>query len=191
MEKTIQKGGKSVLLFLLSLGVALGLTFLLKEPDFTDSQVYVIFLLFFSVGLWLTEAIPAFAVSLLIIAYLVFTLGNGYLNSEPQNIDKYAQTFSSSVIWLLLGGFFLARAMTKTKLDQALFRYTLKLSGTNPRHLLIGLMGTTMLASMIMSNTATTAMVIAAVLPLVTTLGKESGVSKALLLGIPMSASTG
>lgn len=191
MKKTGQKGGKSVLLFLLSLGIALGLTFLLKEPDFTDSQLYVIFLLFFSVGLWLTEAIPAFAVSLFIIAFLVFALGNGYFNSEPQNIDKYVQTFSSSVIWLLLGGFFLARAMTKTKLDQALFRYTLKLSGTNPRHLLIGLMGTTMLASMIMSNTATTAMVIAAVLPLVTTLGRESGVSKALLLGIPMSASTG
>ncbi len=191
MEKPAHKWRKPVVLFLLSFGAALGLTFLLKEPGFSDSQVYVIFLLFFSVGLWLTEAIPAFAVSLFIIAYLVFALGNEYFNSEPQNIDKYVQTFSSSVIWLLLGGFFLARAMTKTKLDQALFRYTLKLSGTNPRHLLIGLMGTTMLASMIMSNTATTAMVIAAVLPLVTTLGKESGVSKALLLGIPISASTG
>lgn len=182
---------KSVFFFLLSFVISLGLTILLKEPGFTDSQVYVIFLLFFAIGLWLTEAIPAFAVSLLIISYLVFALGNSYLNSAPENIDKYAQTFSSSIIWLLLGGFFLATAMTKTKLDQALFKYTLKLSGTNPRNLLIGLMSTTMVASMLMSNTATTSMVIASILPLLTSLGKKSGVSKALLLGIPIAAATG
>jgi solute carrier family 13 (sodium-dependent dicarboxylate transporter), member 2/3/5 len=193
-EKTLSAGWKtykSVYLFLLSFVLALVITFLLKEPGFTDSQVYVIFLLFFAIGLWLTEAIPAFAVSLFIIAYLVFALGNSFFNSAPDNIDKYAQTFSSSVIWLLLGGFFLATAMTKTKLDQALFKYTLKLSGTNPRNLLIGLMGTTMLASMLMSNTATTSMVIASILPLLTSLGKKSGVSKALLLGIPIAAATG
>lgn len=188
---TSWKRYKSVIFFLLSFVTALGITFLLKEPGFTDSQVYVIFLLFFAIGLWLTEAIPAFAVSLLIISYLVFALGNSYLNSAPENIDKYAQTFSSSIIWLLLGGFFLATAMTKTKLDQALFKYTLKLSGTNPRNLLIGLMSTTMVASMLMSNTATTSMVIASILPLLTSLGKKSGVSKALLLGIPIAAATG
>lgn len=185
------KSNKSILFFLLSLSIALGLTFLLKEPGFSDSQVYVIFLLFFAIGLWLTEAIPAFAVSLFIIAYLVFALGNSYFNSAPENIDKYAQTFSSSMIWLLLGGFFLAAAMTKTKLDQSLFKYTLKLSGTNPKNLLIGLMGTTMVASMLMSNTATTSMIIAAILPLLASLGKNSGIGKALLLGIPLAAATG
>jgi sodium-dependent dicarboxylate transporter 2/3/5 len=191
MSKVSVLRSKSVISFLLSFVVAVGLTLLLKEPGFSDSQVYVIFLLFFSIGLWLTEAIPAFAVSLFIIAYLVFALGNKYINSAPEDISKYAQTFSSSVIWLLLGGFFLATAMTKTKLDQALFKYTLKMSGTNPRHLLIGLMSTTMVASMLMSNTATTSMVIASILPLLTSLGKESGVSKALLLGIPLAAATG
>ena len=193
-EKDITTGWKrykSVYLFLLSLAAALVLTLLLKEPGFTDSQVYVIFLLFFAIGLWLTESIPAFAVSLLIIAYLVFALGNSYFNSAPENIEKYAQTFSSSMIWLLLGGFFLAAAMTKTKLDQSLFKYTLKISGTNPKHLLIGLMGTTMVASMLMSNTATTSMIIAAILPLLASLGKKSGIGKALLLGIPLAAATG
>jgi len=195
MDKTTvddkRKMNKSVLYFLGSLLLALGLTFFLKEPGFNDSQVYVIFLLFFAIGLWLTEAIPAFAVSLFIIAFLVFALGNKFFNSAPENIEKYVQTFSSSVIWLLLGGFFLATAMTKTKLDEALFKYTLKISGTNPKNLLIGLMSTTMVASMLMSNTATTSMVIASILPLLTSLGKKSGVSKALLLGIPMAAATG
>jgi sodium-dependent dicarboxylate transporter 2/3/5 len=182
---------KKIGIFLTCLFLAIGLTYLIKEPSFTESQVYVIFLLFFSIGLWLTEVIPAFSVSILIISFLVFALGNSYFNSEPENIDKYVQTFSSSVIWLMLGGFFLAAAMTKTKLDEALFKFTIKFSGAKPVNLLIGLMLTTMVASMLMSNTATTAMVIAAVLPLLKSLGKESGTTKALLLGIAIAATTG
>lgn len=182
---------KAILYFISSFIIAISLTFVIKEPSFSDSQVYVLFLLFFAIGLWLTEAIPPFAVSLLIIAYLVFALGNKHINSAPENIEKYVTTFSSSVIWLMLGGFFLATAMTKTRLDESLFKLTLKMSGTNPRNLLIGLMFTTMVASMLMSNTATTAMVIAAVTPLLVSMGKQSGIAKALLLGIPMAATIG
>ncbi|MEO8149895.1 MAG: DASS family sodium-coupled anion symporter [Bacteroidia bacterium] len=182
---------KSILSFLLSFAVAFVITLLLKEPGFNDSQVYVIFLLFFAMGLWITEAIPAFAVSLFIIAFLVFALGNKNFNSAPEDVSHYVHTFSDSIIWLLLGGFFLAKAMAKTKLDEALFKFTLKVAGTNPRKLLIGLMATTMLASMLLSNTATTTMVLAALMPLLKTLDKNSGVAKALLLGIPLASTTG
>jgi sodium-dependent dicarboxylate transporter 2/3/5 len=165
---------KKLVMFLVSLGSALGITLLIKEPEFTQSQVYVLFLLFFAVGLWLTEAIPAFAVSLFIIAFLVFALGNKHFNANPENIEAYVNTFSSRVIWLMLGGFFLASAMTKTKLDQSLFRLTLKMSGANPRNLLIGLMAITMVVSTVMSNTATTAMFVAAVTPLLASLDKKT-----------------
>ena len=191
MDESNKNRMRKIVMFLLSLVLAAGLTFLIKEPGFSESQVYVLFLLFFAIGLWLTEATPAFAVSLFIIAFLVFALGNKYFNSQPEDISQYVNTFSSSVIWLMLGGFFLASAMTKTKLDQALFKFTLKISGSNPRNLLIGLMLTTMVASMLMSNTATTAMVIAAIMPLLASLGKGSGFAKALLLGIPIAAATG
>jgi sodium-dependent dicarboxylate transporter 2/3/5 len=100
------KTNRAVLKFLICLGVAIGMVFLLRQPEFTDSQLYVIFLLFFAMGLWITEAIPAFAVSLFIIAFLVFAMGNQHFNSAPEKIDKYVNTFSSSVIWLMLGGFF-------------------------------------------------------------------------------------
>ena len=182
---------KSIIYFILSFVVALLLTLLVKEPSFTTTQVYVLFLLFFAIGLWFTEAVPPFAVSIFIIAYLVFMLGNKNLNPKTENFERYVTTFSSSVIWLMLGGFFLAAAMTKTKLDEALFRFTLKISGTSPRKLLIGLMTTTMIASMLMSNTAATAMVVASIMPLLNTLGNKSGLSKALLLGVPIAASTG
>ena len=182
---------KSLIYFLLSFLVALILTLSVKESSFTTTQVYILFILFFAMGLWFSEAVPPFAVSILIIAYLVFMLGNKHLNSSPENIEKYVTTFSSSMIWLMLGGFFLSAAMSKTKLDEALFRFTLKISGTNPRNLLIGLMSTTMVASMLMSNTAATAMVIASIMPFLNTLGSKSGLSKALLLGVPISATTG
>jgi sodium-dependent dicarboxylate transporter 2/3/5 len=129
---------KSVLYFLLSFVLAFILTLLLKESSFTTTQVYVLFLLFFAMGLWFTEAVPPFAVSIFIIAYLVFYVGKQKSQPSSENIEKYVTTFSSSIIWLMLGGFFLAAAMTKTKLDETLFKFTLRISGTNPRSLLIG-----------------------------------------------------
>src|SRR6187397_1493836 len=103
--KTIGGRSKSLLYFLLSFIVAFILTILLKEPSFTTTQVYVLFLLFFAMGLWFSEAVPPFAVSIFIIAYLVFMLGNKRLNPSAENIEKYVTTFSSSIIWLMLGGF--------------------------------------------------------------------------------------
>src|SRR6187549_1024600 len=106
--KPIGSRKRSVLYFLLSFIVAFILTLLIKEPSFTTTQVYVLFLLFFAMGLWFTEAVPPFSVSILIIAYLVFMLGNKDLNKRPEDISKYVTTFSSSVIWLMLGGFFMS-----------------------------------------------------------------------------------
>ena len=124
------------------------------------------------------------------MAYLVFGLGNARINEDPQDVAKYVQTFSNSIIWLLLGGFFLAEAMTKTGIDVDFFRFSIKLSGKIPKNLLLGIMMTTMLASMILSNSATTSMVIASVAPLLKKIGKDP-FSKALLVGIPLAASVG
>src|SRR3954470_16912357 len=185
-----KKAKRSIYYFVGSLVVALTLTFLLKEPTFTDSQVYALFILFFAISLWITEAIPPFAVSLFIFAYLVFTFGNPNLNSAPVKIDRYVNTFSSRVIWLLLGGFFMAAAMAKTGLDTKLLSLTLKVSGTKPRNILIALMFTTMVAAMLMSDSAATSMVVAAITPLLVSLGK-SGINKALLLGVSIAAAVG
>jgi solute carrier family 13 (sodium-dependent dicarboxylate transporter), member 2/3/5 len=95
------------------------------------------------------------------------------------------------VIWLMLGGFFLASAMTKTRLDADLIRVTLRICGSDPKRVLFGLMTVTMFFSMLISNTATTAMVVAALLPMLAPLGKGSPVAKGLILGIPIAATTG
>lgn len=184
------KRKRSVYYFLGSLTIALLLTFLLKEATFSDSQVYVLFLLFFSVSLWITEAIPPFAVSLFILAYLVYTFGNPNLNDEPEKIDRYVNTFSSSVIWLLLGGFFMAAAMQKSGLDKKLLKITLKISGNKPKNILIAVMFTSWISAMVISDSAATSMVVASMMPLLNVLGR-SGTSKALLIGVATAATLG
>ena len=183
--------GKQMLRFLASLVAALALTWLVTEPAFSQAQVSVLFLLFFSVGLWLTEAVPPFAVGFFILAYLAYALGSDLFTDSPQEVKIYLNTFSSPVIWLMMGGFLLASAMTKTKLDVDLIRITMRVCGSDPKRILFGLMMVTMVFSMLISNTATTAMVIAAMMPILVKLGSESKTAKALVLGIPIAATTG
>jgi len=170
---------------------ALALTWLVREPAFSDSQVYVLFLLWFSIGLWLTEAVPPFSVGFFILAYLAYALGTGLFTDMPQDVRIYLNTFSSPVIWLMMGGFLLASAMTKTKLDADVIRIAMKVCGTDPKRVLFGMMTVTMVFSMLISNTATAAMVIAALMPVMVKLSKESKAAKALVLGIPIAATTG
>ncbi len=180
-----------VINFLLSMLLAIFMTWWMGESDFTESQRYVLFLLFFSVGLWVTEAVPPFAVGIMIVGFLVFFLGSDYFNTNPESVKKYVNTWSDSVIWLLLGGFFLAEGMKKVGLDRSLFRLTIKRFGTRPRQLLMGIMLSTGGISMMMSNTATAAMMMAMVAPMLAQLGKGSNFGRALLLGIAAAATVG
>ena len=186
---------QKVIYFLLSVIVAFALTYWINSPDLDQAQVYVLFLLFLSVGLWVTEAVPPFAVGLLIFGFLVFALGGYYAEIDPDNaskyVAKYVQTWSNSVIWLMLGGFVMAEAMQKVGLDKTVFKFTISKFGSKPRNVLLGIMLVTAVFSMIMSNTATTAMMIAAVIPFINTLDKNAPLSKALLIGIPAAASLG
>lgn len=171
--------------------VSAGFTWLIASDDYTVNQVYVLFLLLFSVGLWFTEAIPPFAVGILILVYLVYFLGSRFFDSVPLDVSPYVNTWSSPVIWLLLGGFFIAESLKKCRLDQSILRWVLSRLGTKPSVILLGLMLLTFLGSMFMSNTATTAMILAAAVPLCKTLGREEPFTHAVLLGIPASAALG
>lgn len=184
-----------IIYFLLSVIVSFGLTYYLYEPVMDQAQIYVLFLLFLAVGLWITEAIPPFAVGLLVFGFLIFAMNSYYSEIDPANVRdyyiEYINSWSSSVIWLMLGGFFIAEAMSKTKLDRMVFKIAVTRFGTSPKFILLGLMLTTALFSMIMSNTATSAMMIASVLPFINTLDKDSPFSKAILVGIATAASFG
>jgi solute carrier family 13 (sodium-dependent dicarboxylate transporter), member 2/3/5 len=183
--------GRHVLLaaaaFLVAAVVGYGLT----DQSFNDSQNHTVFILVFAILLWLTEAVPPFAVGLLIICFQLVAYGTPLVNSAPVDAQKYLNTWSSSVIFLMLGGFFLADGMRKTGLDREIFRLALSFFGRKPGNVLLGLMLTAAVLSMVMSNTATTAMMIAAVMPFLRTLTPEAGFRKAVLVGIPAAASVG
>ena len=171
--------------------IALGATYFFRELGYPDDVNYVFLIGILSIGLWVTEAIPPFAVGIFIIAMLMFGFGTNYVLEESQPVEIYLDTWTSNVIWLLLGGFFLAEGMKVAKIDRSLFDFTLKRFGKSPRGLLFGLMLTTSIGSMVMSNTATTAMMISSVLPMIYLMGKDHKFSKALLVGIPAAASVG
>ena len=81
---------RKVIYFLLSLILAFGLTYALYTPELDQAQVYVMFLLFLSIGLWVTEAVPPFAVGLLIFGFLVFALGKYYAEIDPDSLTFLA-----------------------------------------------------------------------------------------------------
>ena len=154
-------------------------------------QRAVAFIFLLAVGLLVTEAMPAFAVGLLIMGYLVYVLGSPWLGDSVQDPSAYLDTWSSPVIWLLMGGFFMAAGLTRTGLDRQIFGVALRLAGTRPDRVLLVIMVTTALASMFLSNTSTAAIMIGAVLPFVRRAGPNEPFSRALLLAIPIAASLG
>jgi sodium-dependent dicarboxylate transporter 2/3/5 len=159
--------------------------------SFPPEQRAVLFLFLLAVGLWITEAVPAFAVGLLIMGYLVFALGTTLLHPEPWDVSPYLNTWSSPVIWLMLGGFFMAEGLSRTGLDRQLFAMAIKPAGTRPSRVLLAVMLTSAVASMFISNTSTTVLMIGAVIPLVRQAGKDEPFATALLVAIPLSASVG
>lgn len=151
----------------------------------------VLLLLMLAVGLWVTEAVPAFAVGLLIIGFLVFALGTPLLLDEPLNVEPYVSTWSSEVVWLMLGGFFLAAGMSRTGLDRRLLAAAIRPAGTQPRRVLLAVMLTCAVSSMFLSNTSTTVLVVGAVQPLIRRLPPGDAFGRGLLVAIPLAASVG
>ena len=100
-------------------------------------------------------------------------------------------TFADPIIILFLGGFFLADAATKFRRAINLARVLLKPFGTNPKFVLLGLMSVTAIFSMFMSNTATAAMMLALLTPVLALFKPEDRGRAAFALCIPIGANVG
>jgi solute carrier family 13 (sodium-dependent dicarboxylate transporter), member 2/3/5 len=177
--------------FIGNLVIALIITYFFRQLGYGDAVDFVFLISILAIGLWVTEAIPPFAVGIFIISMLLIGFGTDFIIDESAPVDMFIGTWTSNVIWLLLGGFFLAQGMKEAELDRSLFKFTIRRFGAKPEQLLMGLMFVTALASMVMSNTATTAMMVSSILPLIHVLGEKSNYSRALLTGIPAAASVG
>ena len=149
---------------------------------------------------WLLEPIPIFATSVLIILLQVFFLsGQGLLGDylgqiegySPQSFRDFYGTLASPIIILFLGGFSLAAASVKYGLDRNLTRWLLKPFGSRSQYVCLGLMVATATLSAFMSNTATTAMMITVVIPIIGQLDAGDPFRKVVALCIPFAANIG
>lgn len=152
-----------------------------------------LFILLIGASLWITEAIPSFSVAILIMALQILILGNpgGVFAETAQDWQIFVQPWSSPLMWLFFGGFVLAEAAQVTGLDRLFSRYVLGWFGSKPGAVLFGAMAVTFTFSMFMSNTATTAMMMAVILPIVHSLDKDDPFGRGILLGIPFAANIG
>lgn len=178
----------------LALAIAAG--FLPLEGLTTASRICLMIFVG-AAGLWVTEAIPPFATAIMVIVLSVYLLGQpgGPLGLEPSGVLDSYQIFlnpiASPVLVLFFGGFILAIAATKHGFDVRLARAFVKPFGTHPRMVLLGVIATTALFSMFMSNTATTAMMIAILAPLFKHFEGRDPFKKALVLAVPFAANIG
>ena len=151
---------------------------------------------------WIFEPFPVWATSMLIIVMMIFTIsdkapaafifdGSGAKFGNLLSYKALMATFADPTIMLFLGGFFLAAAATKYQLDFNLARILLKPFGNNPKYVLLGLMIITALFSMFMSNTATAAMMLAILAPVLALFDKEDKGRIAFALAIPIGANIG
>ncbi len=173
-------------LFFISLLTSIAGAYFLSPEEFSKAQTYTLFVLFFAILLWVTEAIPPFAVGIAILCFLVYTMGT--VEGATISPEVISNAWSDSVIWIFLGGFFLSEGMRKTNLDIALFKSTISLFGNKPKFLLLGIIVVTSILSLIISNTATAAMILASVTPLIDNEGKKSPLTKSILISIPVAA---
>lgn len=159
----------------------------------TQQRTMAIFV--FAAMMWLFEVIPAWATSVTTIVALLFAVSDkGFVTGSHGAAVSYREimaSFADPVIMLFLGGFVLAIAANKVGLDAYLARTLLRIFGSKPKFVLLGLLLVPGIFSMFMSNTATAAMMLAFMAPVLKTLPKESGGPAALTLAIPIAANFG
>ncbi len=169
------------------------------EPIFTLTQQRVIAIFVFTALMWILEVIPTWTTSVVAIVSILLTTSNkglGFLITKENvgaltNYKDVMAAFADPVIMLFLGGFVLAFAATKVGLDVQLAKVMLKPFGKNPKFVLLGVLLVIGIFSMFMSNTATAAMMLTFLTPVLATLPKDGGGRISLALAIPIAANIG
>lgn len=164
----------------------------------TVVQQRVIALFVFAALMWMFEIIPNWTTSLLIIVLSLLTVsdkGVGFLcKPEYGTLVGYKSlmaSFADPVVMLFMGGFVLAIMAEKYGLDVTLARYLLKPFGTKPKMVLLGFLVVIAVFSMFMSNTATAAMMLAFLAPVLAVLPSDDKGRIGLALAIPVAANLG
>ena len=166
----------------------------------TVVQRRVIAIFVMAVLLWLTEAIPAWATSIVIIFVLLFCVSDSAFNFLQGTEGEYGELldyqgvmscFADPTIILFLGGFVLAIAATKSGLDVMMAKTLITPFGKKSENVLLGFLLITGIFSMFISNTATAAMMLTFLTPVFKALPANGKGRIALTMAIPIGANLG
>lgn len=165
----------------------------------TVLQQRIIAIFVFAATMWILEAVPAWTTSLLIIVIMLLTVSNSGITFLISDIPKedlisyktIMATFADQTVMLFLGGFILALVASKSGVDITLARAMLRPFGTRPGVVLLGFLLVTAVFSMFVSNTATAAMMLTFLTPVLKSLPANERGRIALALAIPIGANIG
>ncbi len=146
---------------------------------------------------WMFETIPIYSTSILVIFFQVILLSSeGFIDYSgaaysPLPYTQFIATLADPIIILFLGGFVLADASVKYDFDKNMTRLLLRPFGSQTKFIILGLMLVTAVLSAFMSNTATTAMMITVILPIIARMEPGDPARIAIALSIPFAANIG
>ncbi len=169
-------------------------------PGLTVMEQRIIAIFILTAGYWILEPIPIHSASVIAITLMLIMTSNRGLFmfrgteeavGKPLNYAQILATFADPTIMLFTGGFFLAAAATKYRIDLNLARIILKPFGKSPGMIMLGLMMITAMFSLFMSNTATCAMMLTVLAPVLATLPPDDRVRAGLALCVPFGANIG
>lgn len=171
-------------------------------PDINAIEHRVLAIFVFAALMWLFDAVPAWTTSLVVVVLLLFCTTNSALwffqadnagekySNLINNVD-ILHCFADPTIMLFIGGFIIAIAATKSGLDVKLAKVMLAPFGTKSENVLLGFILVTALFSMFISNTATAAMMLTFLAPVLSALPADGKGKIGLALAIPIGANIG
>ncbi|MCC7243536.1 MAG: SLC13/DASS family transporter [Acidobacteria bacterium] len=198
-------------------GVAISVTiaaacaaYWIARPMVPELAARAVSILIIGAGFWATEALPLFATAFVVVGLeivllasvggladqltnLLTTLGLAVGEGRGEDIDaaRFLAPFAQDIVFLFLAGFLLSAAMSKHGVDRALAARLLRPFAASPRRLVFGLLGLSAFFSMWMSNTATAAMMLSLLKPLLADRPHADRLSQRVILAVAFGANIG
>lgn len=171
-------------------------------PGLSPVEHRVLSIFTFAALMWLFDAVPAWTTSLVVVVLLLFCVSTSALwffqtGHDGENFANLVNNtdllhcFADPTIMLFIGGFIIAIAATKSGLDVKLAKVMLLPFGTKSENVLLGFILVTAVFSMFISNTATAAMMLTFLAPVLNALPSDGKGKIGLALAIPVGANIG
>ncbi|MGX7896975.1 SLC13 family permease [Tsuneonella sp. HG222] len=163
---------------------AMAITLVLPPPAGMPQPAWIAAgLVMWMAAWWMTEAIPLYATALL--PFIVLPLAG------VATANATASAYYSPIIFVFVGGAFLALAIERTGLHRRLALWIMGLAGATSWQLLLAVMSACAILSMVISNTSTALIMMPMAIAMLAAGGVKPGESGGLAGALPMGVAFG